>query len=393
MSEIVSWGDNTNGQLGDGGETGRSVPGPVRALADLAPVTDVVAGSGHVLALLADGTALAWGRNIFGQCGDASTENRSAPVAVRGLTGIVGIAAGGGQSLFLREDGTVWGCGAGFFGVLGAEHVRVHPVPVHIDGIADVRQLVSGGGHILALTNDGEVFTWGRDDYGQLGDGARRGELPGCRTVEHAGVGFRCRVVPAKVDGLPEVRSLAAGGGHSLALLTDGRLVTWGFNDRGQLGDGTMSHRHAPNPHEALTDVTSVAAGYHHTVAVRSDGSVWAWGLNDLGQVGDGSTTHRTRPVRVAGLPAAITMVAAKGGGSDAAPGGSGHSYAVDEAGRVWAWGCNNHGELGDGGDTSKLEPVQVKDLEQVRRITAGGEVPAFRENPGGGYGLALLGD
>jgi len=391
MSEIVSWGDNTNGQLGDGGQTGRSVPGPVRALADLAPVTDVVAGSGHVLALLADGTAVAWGRNIFGQCGDGGTENRAMPVAVRGLTGIVGIAAGGGQSLFLLEDGTVWGSGAGFFGVLGAEHVRVHPVPVLISGLSNVRQLVSGGGHCLALTEDGSVFSWGRDDYGQLGDGARRGELPGCTTVEHAGVGFKCRLLPAKVDGLPAVRSLAAGGGHSMALLADDRLITWGFNDRGQLGDGTMSHRDRPNLHEALTNVATVAGGYHHTLAVRTDGSVWAWGLNDLGQVGDGSTTHRTRPVRVAGLPA-ITAVAAKGGGSDAAPGGSGHSYAVDETGTVWAWGCNNHGELGNGGDEpSKLEPVAVKGLEGVRRVTAGGEVPAFRENPGGGYGLALI--
>jgi alpha-tubulin suppressor-like RCC1 family protein len=392
MSEIVSWGDNTNGQLGDGGDTGRSVPGPVRVLADLAPVTDVVAGSGHVLALLADGTAVAWGRNIFGQCGDASTENRNEPVAVRGLTGVVGIAAGGGQSLFLREDGTVWGCGAGFFGVLGAEHVAVHPVPVHIAGLDNVTQLVSGGGHCLALTEDGSVYSWGRDDYGQLGDGEARGELPGCRTVEHAGVGFRCRVIPTKVDGLTGVRSLAAGGGHSMALLDDGRLITWGFNDRGQLGDGTMTHRHAPNPQEALTGVTAVAGAYHHTVAVRSDGSVWTWGLNDLGQIGDGSTTHRTRPVRVAGLPT-VTTVAAKGGGSDQAPGGSGHSYAVAEDGGVWSWGCNNHGELGDGGDTARLEPVAVKDLDGVARITAGGEVPAFRENPGGGYGLAIVGD
>lgn len=390
MSEIFSWGDNTNGQLGNGDTVGHSVPITVSAFEGRAPVTTVLAGSGHVVAQLEDGTALAWGRNAFGQLGNGTTENRSTPAPVTGLPGIVGVAPGGGQTLFLRDDGTVWGCGAGFFGVLGGTNLRVHPVPVRVEGIEDVTQIVSGGGHCLALTGDGVVHSWGRDDYGQLGDGAAAEERPGRMVVEHSGTGFQTRSVPAAVDGLPEVDSIAAGGGHSLALLADGTLLAWGFNDRGQLGDGTTTHRNTPAVVDGLGRVRAVAGGYHHTLALIDDGTVWAFGLNDLGQVGDGSTTHRLRPVQVSGL-SGIRAVAAKGGGGDTAPGGHGHSLALDDAGQVWAWGCNGHGELGDGTTTDRQTPVAVKGLERVRHITAGGEVPAFRETPGGGYGLAVV--
>jgi alpha-tubulin suppressor-like RCC1 family protein len=385
VSTVSAWGDNSNSQLGDGTTTERYSPGEVK---DLRDAVEIEAGSGHVVALLADGTAVAWGRNAFGQIGDGTTTNPSTPVPVQALSRITGIAPGGGHTAFLTADGSVWACGAGFFGCLGPEHRGIAPVPVPI-GLDGVRQLVSGGGHCVALREDGTVWTWGRDDFGQLGDGTDPDSKPGRATQEHAGRGYPCRYVPAQVEGLAGVKLVAAGGGHSLAVLADGTVHTWGCNDRGQLGDGTTNHRAWPEPVADLPPVDALGCGYHHTLAVLADGTVRGWGVNDRGQLGDGTVTNRSRPARVLGMRGAVAVVAS-GGGGDIDPGGRGHSMALLDDGTVWTWGCNDHGELGDGTTTERHTPVQVTSLHGVRRITAGGEVPNFRENPGGGYGLAI---
>jgi alpha-tubulin suppressor-like RCC1 family protein len=386
MAGIVSaWGDNSNGQLGDGSAAGHLTPMEVK---DLHGVRVVEAGSGHAAAVLEDGTAVAWGRNAFGQVGDGTTTNQSLPAPVTGLRGIVAVSPGGGHTLLLLEDGTVWVSGAGFFGCLGEANPGVCPVPIQLDGLRDIQQIASGGGHCLAVDVHGSVWSWGRDDYGQLGDGPDPAGRPGRTVREHAGRSYPCRPVPARVQGLGGVRAVAAGGGHSMALVDD-RVFSWGFNDRGQLGDGSMRHRSFPAEVKNLRGVRSVVGAYHHTLALLDDGTVVAFGLNDRGQLGDGTTSHRTLPVPVQGL-SGVRAVAAKGGGSDLQPGDHGHSMALLDDGSVWAWGCNEHGEIGDGTTTDRHTPVPVTGLSGATQIAAGGEVPAFRENPGGGFGLAL---
>jgi alpha-tubulin suppressor-like RCC1 family protein len=385
MNEIVSaWGDNSNGQLGNGTTEDTCVPTPVK-LPDR--VRKVEAGSGHALALLDDGTALAWGRNAFGQLGDGTTENQSLPTVVQ-LDGIADIVPGGGQTLFLRTDGTIWGCGAGFFGMLGPDNLGLVPIPVKINTPGEIVQLCSGGGHALIVLSDGSVWTWGRNDVGQLGDGDEAGSRPGSTTQTHAGRSYPARTIPAQVKGLSRVRSVGAGGGHSLAVLDDGSLYAWGDNDRGQLGDGTTSHQYAA-VRSNLDGVREVAGAYHHTLAILEDGTVRSFGMNDRGQLGNGSTEHSTAPVEVVGLRG-VQQVVTTGGGGEVDPGNFGHNLALLADGSVWAWGCNDHGELGDGTTEGRLTPVKIPGVSAVRHLTVGGEVPAFRENPGGGFALAI---
>lgn len=385
MSATVStWGDNSNGNLGTGNLLGRNTPTPVAGLAD---VRTVEAGSGHVIAVLADGTAYGWGRNTFGQVGNASTDTATAPERVR-LDGITSVAPGGGHTLFLREDGTVWGCGAGFFGMLGPDNMGVHPSPVPVEAPEGIVGLVSGGSHALALLADGTVWSWGRDDRGQLGDGAAAGTRPGHVVRSHAGVEFPVRNVPARVMGLDDIAHVAVGGGHSLAVDAAGGLSTWGCNNSGQLGDGTTQNRTAP-VRLGVEGVREVAGAYHHTLVLLRDGTVRAFGLNDCGQLGNGETRSSRTPVEVKGLRE-VRQVAATGGGGDSNPGGFGHSVAVLEDGTLWGWGCNNSGELGLGGNDCQLIPAQVPGLTGVRHVTVGGDVPFLRESPGGGCTTAL---
>ncbi|HEX4831701.1 MAG TPA: hypothetical protein VH478_11485 [Trebonia sp.] len=389
MSDGVSaWGDNSNGQLGQGDTTGVAAPTPVKGLGT---VRKVAAGSGHVVALLADGTALSWGRNAFGQLGDGTMNNQLHPVPVKGLAGIKDIIPGGGQTLFLLEDGTVWGAGAGFFGLLGPQNLGLCPVAVQVTDISGVTELTSGGGHALALRADGSLWTWGRDDYGQLGDGPNPENVPGRKMMNHSERSYWSRPLPTPVSGVTgEIAALAAGGGHSTVILKDGTMLSWGDNDRGQLGDGTMDHRSSPGPVPGVTDVVAAACAYHHTLALRQDGTVLAFGINDRGQLGDGTTEHRPSAVPVKGL-ADVVAVTCAGGGGEADPGNFGSSMALLRDGTVMAWGCNDHGQLGDGGtNRGRLVPAPVPGLSGIAQITSGGEIPFSRENPGGGYALAV---
>ena len=101
------------------------------------------------------------------------------------------------------------------------------------------------------------------------------------------------------VHGGVTLMPLTTGWAHSLALRSDGTVWSWGWNEYGQLGDGSTTGRLTPVQVSGLSDVTSIAAGVHHSLALRSDGTVWSWGGNGNGQLGDGTTTSRLTPVRV----------------------------------------------------------------------------------------------
>lgn len=389
---LASWGDNTNGQLGDGASAHRWAPQELKGPENIATMD---AGSGHAFALGIDGDLWGWGRNAFGQLADGTTENQNAPVRATGLPGcVLKVGAGGGHTAALLDDGTVWAWGAGFFCALGEDEFGVQMQPLLVRGLEDVVDLAVGGAHNLALKADGSVWSWGRDDRGQLGDGPGS-EREGRIVRSYMSASFDCRPRPARVEGLEPAVAVAAGGGHSMVVHADGSLSAWGFNDRGQLGDGTFEDRPAPQKVRGIPGVARISGGYHHTVALMVDGTVWAWGLNDGGQLGDGTTQDRAEPRAVSGL-SGVKSVSAHGGGTDAAPGNGGHNLALRSDGTVYGWGWNNYGQLAaDPATANVLTPRRLPLDRPALDVTAGGEIPVsnkFMANPGGGFGLALLG-
>ncbi|NJD90117.1 MAG: hypothetical protein FIA91_01155, partial [Geobacter sp.] len=128
----------------------------------------------------------------------------------------------------------------------------------------------TAGSHTLVLHPDGTVWALGSNSYGQLGNGSSGGE----------------HLEPAMVHGLSNVKAVAAGGAHSVALLQDGTVWTWGHNGTGQLGTGNKMDSEVPVKVTAISDVTAIATGRSHVVALKKDGTVWAWGSNHSGQLG-----------------------------------------------------------------------------------------------------------
>ena len=153
-----------------------------------------------------------------------------------------------------------------------------------------------------------------------------------------------------------------AFGFSSAPASADVTLWAWGFNNNGQLGDGTLTDRASPVQSVAgLTGIKAVAAGQFFTLALKEDGTVWSWGDNAYGQLGDGTMTDSPTPVQVVGL----TNVKAIACGSE-------HALALKTDGTVWAWGTNYCGALGDNTEVDSAVPVQAYGISDVTAIAAG---------------------
>ena len=293
---LWGWGVNGVGQIGDGSTLARENPVPVLNT-DGSPFTGVVAvaaGATHTLALKSDGSVWAWGTNESGQLGDGTTTTRTRPVRVRDasgpLTDIVAIAAGGVGGMALRQDGTVLTWGDNTFGQLGDNTTVARSLAAPVSGLQDVVAIALGSGrpplpgqavHALALTGTGVVMGWGSNDSSQLGN-----QPPGIHRL------------PVQIAGFTDlpIKAVFAGGRHSLALATDGRILAWGADDRGQLGVNSASGSPIATPAAVrrgdgttLTGVVKVSAAETFGVAVTADGSAWSWGDRSFGYLADGN--------------------------------------------------------------------------------------------------------
>lgn len=411
---VQAWGANDAGQLGDGTNAGPEdcYPGypepcslvPV-AVSALSEAKSVMAGGSHGLALLSNGTVMAWGANNSGQLGTGAFDSQTGevtgpeacvsnsgegtfpcstmPVAVSGLTEVTALAAGTQSSFALLKNGTVMAWGSDEYGELGNSKATISISPVAVGGLSEVTAIAAGGNHVLALLKSGTVMAWGANTSGQLGDGNGTGSYSD---------------VPVAVGGLSEVVSIAAAGENSLAMLKDGTIMAWGANDVGQLGDGTstgpetceggVACSRVPVAVNGISEATAIAAGSDPfegphlgvSLTLLRDGTVMAWGYNGKGELGDGTETSSDVPVAVCAVgeqaPCAQHL-----SGVTAIAGGSGHNLALLANGVVVAWGSSYLGELGDGyqdvtpghGIVGRDAPVTVDGLSKATAISAGG--------------------
>jgi regulator of chromosome condensation (RCC1) repeat-containing protein len=305
------------------------------------------------------GKALSWGSNYYGTLGNGTSgpgTERNVPVAVRNLEGVKSVQAGGFHSLALKKDGTVYAWGYNVSGQLGNGTTEASDVPVKVKNLSGVKAISAGQSHSLALKKDGSVWAWGSNQYGQLGIGTSGA--------------YDIRSTPIKVGSLGTgAKGIAAGYLFSLALMTDGTVNYWGFNGHGQLGNGTEADRSTPGAVTNLTGVKAIATDSNasHVLALLEDGTVKSWGYNYYGQLGDGASgpnAARNTPGDVIGLTNVKSVA-----------GGTSHSLAVLQSGRVRSWGLNSWGELGNGtsgAGTYRSTPGAVKNLSNVRNIAGG---------------------
>jgi alpha-tubulin suppressor-like RCC1 family protein len=287
---LADWGDNSYGQLGNGlGEPGvfALLPEPVPGLAG---VTSVAAGGTFALALLSNGTVVAWGNGGAGQLGDGSVVSSNVPVTVSGLTNVKAIAAGAATGLALLKNGTVMSWGDGEHGQLGnGEKAVFSDVPVQVEGLKSVKAIGMGRFFGLAVVKAGAVDTWGEGGSGELGDGTQEVDAD---------------VPVSVVDLTGAVKAVAGGADGGMALLKSGSVEDWGQGTQGQLGDGSDAGSDVAVPVKGLAGVKAIAEGASHSMALMSNKTVMTWGEGEFGQLGDESTLNSDEPVAAKGLSA-----------------------------------------------------------------------------------------
>ena len=316
----------------------------------------IEAGSPHTCALRSSGAARCWGQNDYGQLGNDATASSSIPVDVSGLNNAVAISAGDSHSCAVVGDGTARCWGNNVYGQLGNGQFSnpnfVDPLfektPVQVTGLDGAVEISCGAYSTCALLKDGTARCWGSNSSGQLGYHAPLTHWP----------------TPLDVSGLKHAIAISVGGRHACALLNDGRVLCWGANPYGQLGNGTTTNSPVPVAVAGLKGVLAISAGASHTCAALRTGAVRCWGQNSYGQLGNGTTTNSPVPIAVTGLTGAVAVSVSAG---------EVHTCAVLSTSTVRCWGANNHGQLGSGIKiTGSKVPVSVAFLGGTHRVTAG---------------------
>lgn len=330
------WGLNAWGQLGDGTTTNSYTPSNATGL--MSGLTAIGAGGAHTCALNAFDGLRCWGWNGFGQLGDGTIEDRFTSVDVTGLTsGVAAIATGEDHTCAVTTSGGAKCWGNNSSGQLGDGTTAHSYTPVDVTGLSSgVAGIAAGVSHTCALTTSGGVKCWGNNDYGQLGNSS---------TTRSP--------TPVDVGGLTTgVAAIATGALHTCALTTSGGVMCWGWNGRGELGNGETTASSTAVAVAGLAEgvVAIAAARGSHTCALTTSGGLECWGHNVFGQLGDGTTTGSSTPIGVVGLTSGVMAVAA----------GNSHTCAVTTSDGIKCWGFNMAGALGDDTTTTASTPVTV---------------------------------
>jgi alpha-tubulin suppressor-like RCC1 family protein len=299
---VLSWGDNTFGQLGDATRKTRNVAVNVK-LPKNTTVTAVRAGCDDVIALTKAGTVLAWGRNDSNELGNGGTKNsgRPTPVSFPKGTKIKSISAGCFHSLAITTTGKVYAWGENQLGQLGDGTMkpRKKVIAVHLPKGAVATGVSAGCYSSFAFTSNG-MYAWGNNQAGQLG-------LPPS-TSEPTPV---LVVFLFRGSGPGTITQLFGGCNFTVALFSKGAVLAWGDDSQGELGDGGSGVSYKPVTVKLPSGekIRSISAGCFDGYAQTTPGHVYAWGVGDSGELGNGGNSGSGIPVQVK-LPVTLNPIA-----------------------------------------------------------------------------------
>jgi alpha-tubulin suppressor-like RCC1 family protein len=271
-------------------------------------VTHIEYGSEHFAGLTSFGRIMTWGSNHNGQLGNGTTTHQ--------------------------------------------DHLEDITDRMPLENDDHVIQISLGGSFSSALSQEGRLFMWGINSYGQLGDGTT--------DDRHSPIEITDYISLAEDDQIAQV---SVGGVHAIAVSQKGRVFTWGSNWDGALGDDSNMDQHHPveiTQHVNLIENESIAKvelGNDSSSLLTSMGRLFMWGRNDLGQLGDGTYEHKKTPHEVTNhfllfddeIIRDISF-------------GNGHASALTSDHRVFTWGFNGLGQLGDGTIIKRSTPIDLTD-------------------------------
>lgn len=369
------WGDNTYGQLGCQGiksGPGWKLPCACTVGSDWYKIS---VGGAHTCGIKTDLSLWCWGKDEDGQLGlGYQGDNLKIPITqpfnVPGSKWIE-VSAGKDYTCGIKVDGTLWCWGDNLYGQLGLgpgdQYGQLGLAPNHFTSPKRVFghpsnayiSVAAGDKHTCAVRKDQTLWCWGDNSHGQLGLASNEGK----NWPWQAGYSNEKWIY------------VTAGDAHTCAIMADGKLKCWGWNDKGQLGDGTHTDKNVPTPIQIIAAWTpnewrSVDAGGHHTCAVKkNEDALWTWGLNKDGQLGKNDTSNEAAP-----YPLEDAWISCSAGTS--------HTCGIKADNRYFCWGNGHDGALGNGTTENFSRPILVTNqCEAIGPKASSGESSGSQEN------------
>lgn len=332
--DTYTWGDNTNGMLGDGTVTCRCQPG-IMCCSSFFRFSQVAAGDGYSAGLAANGGIYGWGSNLDGRLGDGTETSRCVPVRTNGSGSYVKVGTTRNTTVALDIVGDIYTWGKGEYGTLGtASCNRCIPGCVNLGGVR-IKDFWTGVHNVFALGENGCIYAWGMSCCFQ--------KIPGQTQVEVC-----TPVTVPLLTSLPGgVKKIAVGFDTAYALSCNNILYSWGLNSCGQMGDGTRTAQVIPKCVSCC--FTDIFAGNSYALAVSCCSLAYTWGDGSSGVLGHCLTTARCVPGLVCG------SLKAQGFGLSEST-----SFMIDDSGRLYGFGYNGFGGIGDGSRTDRCAPQSV---------------------------------
>lgn len=302
----------------------------------------------HTLVLKNDGTLYGFGENNYGQLGDGTKTTRISPVQVKNIANVEDFDTSNSHSIAVTSDGTVWIWGLNDFGQLGIDSKKDTTIPTKIEGLNDIVKVRAGNRISIALDKYGHIWTWGYNSKG-VDDEAIDSDA----------------IKPSIVNELLKTKivDIAAGDFHFLSLTDEGKIYSWGANDFGQLGDGTLYNSYTPvlikSPSAVKSEVKFISANGNTSSCIDKNGNVYYWGENKF----DGTnilneTTSVTAPKLIDDISDAKKVEV-----------NNDHIVYVKKNGDIYSKGINKYGQLGNGSTTNSGTFYMIYNLGKINEI------------------------
>ena len=311
-------------------------------------VTSVCVNNGRVAVITTGGSLYMWGKLYE----DEQDVSFSTPVKV--ASDVKSVSLGYAHTVFLKTDGTFWEFGDNYFGqILNGQRGEVYKNPLEYYSSEGIKAASAGSSYTAIIENDDTLWVGGNNSGFQLG-------IP--TTGSRGGSEYN---FPQQL--MSGVKAVSAGGSHTAIVKNDGTLWMCGFNEYGQIGNGSTLDVKTPEKVMAGVKAAYVSPGFT-TAIIKNDDSLWMCGKNHYGQLGDGTTETRLTPVKIMSGVKAVSL--------------SGYHTAILKTdGTLWMCGWNPDGELGDGTYTDRLTPVKV--MSGVKAVSVDERTTAVIKNDG----------
>ena len=349
-ASTMCWGSDGDGRLGDGGEDNAvSKPTGFVINPEGESFKSIHAGHENTCGITDSGKLYCWGNNNNGKNGIGSTNTEklpSTPVTFNQNTTIEKLSMGLYHSCAIDSDNTVWCWGRAWNGNLGSGDGNADqyaPVQVELPGENDFATEIAAGERLTcALLGNGAISCWGHDGNNQLGDSA---DTTGDQNTPQSYVSLPSGRIAVDID---------AGQNHACAVLDNGSIVCWGYNNYGKLGSSFSSLANSLPVYINTTQnksFTQVSTGYDHTCALLENGTGMCWGRNTHGQLGNDSTTNSFYPVYInQSQTGPLIAISAK----------NIHTCAINASGGAFCWGSAHSGALGNSVNNHRWQAYEL---------------------------------